>query len=494
MIASGLVKRVLAVALASAAAALAAPAPDAAASGVLVAIDRSSTLEPDLRHLCDEIGPRLAGTPQMAAAVDWAAERFGAIGVDSVSVEDFEIPLSWREGATRVEVLSPARFAVEAAATAWSPPTPTRGLDAEVLDAGGGSAGRIVRMGEKARGKILLVRLDEVSSFFDLGLEQRDAIHAIREAGEVGAAAVVFASTRPNRLLYRHIHTVSAELDPVPSAILAREDALRIGRLLDAGDKVRMRISMPNRIGGAVKSRNVIGEIKGADSPEEIVLLGAHLDSWDMGTGCLDNAVNAVLVLEAARAIASSGRHPRRTIRFALFSGEEAGLFGSLAYVRKHRAELDRFSAVVVHDMGLGKISGYALNGRGELEAPLHEAMDGLGARASQHTSDAFFGSDHFDFLLEGVPALVAMQDTGDYTATYHSAADTFDKVSIPELRDRAQVAALTVLGIANLPERLGKRLSREEVGYLLDDAGIDDQMRFLRLWDQWESGARGRE
>jgi Zn-dependent M28 family amino/carboxypeptidase len=255
-----------------------------------------------------------------------------------------------------------------------------------------------------------------------------------------------------------------------------------------------MRLALPNEIGGPVKSRNVIAEIKGSNRPEEIVLLGAHLDSWDMGSGCLDNAVNAVLVLEAARAILDSADRPRRTIRFALFSGEEAGLFGSLAYVQTHRNELDRFSAVLVHDMGLGKISGYAVNGRPELEEPLREAMTALGSRASDHTTEAFFGSDHFDFLLEGVPALVAMQDTSDYTATYHSAADTFDKVRIPELRDRAQIAALTVLGIANLPEKLGKRLSREEVGYLLDDTGIDDQMKFLRLWDQWESGERGRQ
>lgn len=459
----------------------------------MLSIDRSSTLEPELRHLCDAIGPRLSGTPNLRAAAEWAAGRFREIGVDKVKIEQFELPHSWHEGATRVEVLAPTPFAVQAAATAWGPATPAGGIEAEVLDAGGGSSGRITRMGEKARGKILLVRLDEIQSFLDLGIEQRNAIFAIREAGEVGAAAVVFASTRPNRLLYRHIHTVAGELDPVPSAVLAREDALRIGRFLDAGETVRMRVDLPNEVGGPVKSQNVIAEIRGSEKPEEIVLLGAHLDSWDLGSGCLDNAVNAVLVIEAARAIQRSPERPKRTIRFALFSGEEAGLFGSLAYVRKHRDELDRFSAVVVHDMGVGKISGYAINGRPELEGPLREAMTALGSRASSHTSEAFFGSDHFDFLLEGVPALVAMQDTGEYAATYHSAADTMDKVSIPDLRDRAQIAALTVLGIANLPEKLGARLTREQVGYLLDDSGIEDQMKFLHLWNQWESGERGR-
>ena len=421
----------------------------------------------------------MVGTPQMAAAVDWAVEHFREIGVDSVDTEKFKVPLSWREGDT------PDRRRL---ARAVRGPSRCYGLVA------GNAAGRHRSQSARRRRRAHpgasqgWAKQQRARSCWCVWTRSRASSTSASSSATPSTPSAKPARsarqrscsppTRPHRLLYRHIHTVAAELDPVPSAVLAREDALRIGRLLDSDNEVRMKVSLPNEIGGPVATHNVVAEIKGSETPEEIVLLGAHLDSWDMGTGCLDNAVNAVLVLEAARAIVNSPDPPRRTIRFALFSGEEAGLFGSWAYVRKHRRELDRFSAVVVHDMGLGKISGYAVNGRAELLDPLREAMRPLGSRASDHTVDTFFGSDHFDFLLEGVPALVAMQNTDEYAATYHSAADTFDKVSIPELRDRAQIAALTVLGIANLPQPLGRRLERAEVGYLLEDTGIDAQMR----------------
>src|SRR5690606_23909021 len=133
-------------------------------------------------------------------------------------------------------------------------------------------------------------------------------------------------STRPDRLLYRHVHSVNGEIDPLPSAVVSREDGLRIARLLEADHTVRARLSLPNQIETNVEDHNVVAEIRGSDKPEEIVLLGAHFDSWDMGTGCLDNGVNVTLALEVARAILRAGVRPRRTIRFVLFSGEEVGL------------------------------------------------------------------------------------------------------------------------------------------------------------------------
>ena len=465
-----------------------------ASDQILVEIARSTAIEENLRTLCDEIGPRPAGSPAMRRAAEWAVGAFEEAGAENVRIEEFEIPRLWREGETQVEVTGgPARFPVKAAATAYSPATPEGGVEAEVVDGGAGTAGRIERLGEKARGKILLVRLAEVNSFFQIGVEQRNAILAIREAGKVGAAAVLFASTRPNRLLFRHIHTVTLEPDPVPSVIISREDAGRIHRLMSDGE-VRVRLSSNATIEGPAPGWNVSAEIRGAKKPREIVILAAHLDSWDLGTGCVDNAVNVALTIETARAVAASGSRPARTLRFVLFGGEEVGLIGSWAYVRAHRAELDRVTAVVVHDMGVGKIKGYYLGGRGELEGPLVEAMRPVAGRMRfQHSRDAFFGSDHFDFLLEGVPSLVAEQDTDDYVLPYHSEADTYDRVSISELRDRTSVAAVTAYGLADLPERFGKRLSREELSRLLRDNGVDDQLRFLRLWDEWESGKRGR-
>lgn len=463
------------------------------AAQLLDAIDQSKSIDPTLRFVCDELGPRPAGTPAMQRAVDWSVEAFREAGVDDVHREEFTIPTLWHEGATEVEVTAPVAFPVQAAATAWTPATRRRGIEAEVLD-GGQRPGDIERLGERARGNIILVRLDQVQSFYDLGVEQRDAILALREAVEVGAAAMLLVSTRPDRLLYRHVHSVNGEIDPIPSALVTREDGLRIGRLLEAGHTVRARLRLPNRIETNVRDANVVAEIRGTEKPEEIVLLGAHFDSWDMGTGCLDNGVNVTLVIEVARAMMRAGVRARRTIRFVLFSGEEAGLIGSWAYVRRHRDELDRYVAVIVHDMGLGEIEGYALNGRAKLEEPLRAALEPLGRGAPQrHTADAFFGSDHFDFLLEGVPALVAMQDTSDYVRPYHSAADTYNRVTPGALRQRIRTAAMAAFGIADLPERFGPRLDREQVASLLDRTQLDEQMKFLGFFEQWENGSRGR-
>ena len=256
-----------------------------------------------------------------------------------------------------------------------------------------------------------------------------------------------------------------------------------------------MRLSMSNETGGPFQARNVVAEIRGREKPDEFVILGGHLDSWDLGTGCLDNACNIALAIEVARALAAAKLRPRRSIRFVLFSGEEQGLFGSQGYVQAHRGELGSIVAVMIHDMGVGRITGYSLNGRHDLKEGLVEAMKPVEDRdANDHTSDAFFGTDHFDFLLEGVPALVALQDTKDYVPIYHSSADTFDKVSIRDLKDRTSIAAVTVYNIADRPQRIGERFSRKQVERLLEDTRLDEQLRFLGLWEDWKSGRRGRQ
>ena len=438
----------------------------------------------------------MSGTPGMKRAIEWAVAALRDAGVDEVHTEPFEIPNSWQEGRTRVDVTAPFRFPVKAASTAWVPATRGAGVRAEVIDGGSGSSGNIRRLGRRAQGKILVVRSGRVTTFLDLANEQRDTTIALREAAEVKAAAVLFMSTRPHGLLYRHVNVVDGRLDLMPTALIAREDAERILRLLDAGRKVRMRLSLPNKTGGPLETRNVVAEVRGRETPQEIVIVGAHLDSWDLGTGCLDNGANVALVIELARLFGSAEHRPRprRTVRFVLFSGEEQGLLGSKAYVRDHRNELDSVVAVIIHDMGVGKMKGYSLGGRRDLESGLVEAMEPVSGRgANAHSIDAFFGSDHFDFLLEGVPTLIAIQETSEYVPVYHSSADTYDKVSLYDLRRQVGIAAVTVFNIADRPERLGKRLTRKELDELIDDTDLDEQMKFLGLWEEWETGKRGR-
>src|SRR5439155_12637223 len=149
------------------------------------------------------------------------------------------------------------------------------------------------------------------------------------------------------------------------------EDAARMARLLASGQKLYADLSIPNRIGGQITAENVVAELRGSEKPDEFVILGAHLDSWDLGTGALDNGCNAALVIDALRAIKASGLQPRRSIRFVLFTGEEQGTLGSRAYVTTHRNEMDKIAGVLVFDEGTGKATGFSLGGRKDLVGPV---------------------------------------------------------------------------------------------------------------------------
>src|SRR5205814_535169 len=190
--------------------------------------------------------------------------------------------------------------------------------------------------------------------------------HALKD----GAKAILWMGARERLLLYRHTNSLSGEIDRIPQAVVAREDAMRLARTIGAyPGKVRARFNMPNKIGKPMEQENVVGEIRGYEKPDEVVILGAHLDSWELGTGALDNGCNAALVMEAARAIKATGLLPRRTVRFILFSGEEQGTIGSREYVKSHQSELEKVRAMITFDEGIGRVTGYSLGGRRDIEA-----------------------------------------------------------------------------------------------------------------------------
>jgi len=229
----------------------------------------------------------------------------------------------------------------------------------------------------------------------------------------------------------------------MPTAVISREHAERLARLAEKGE-VRVRLAITNQTAPAYQSKNVIAEIRGREKPDEIVLIGAHLDSWDLGTGAEDNGVNAAMVIDVARAFHDLGLVPRRTVRFALFTGEEQGMVGSEAYVARHKNELDRFAAVIMYDMGSGHTSGFFLNGREELRKPVNAALDAVGGlNANQHVPDAIDGTDNFDFMISGVPNLVAFQDANTYLPDYHAESDTFDRVNQREEKTNQAIAAV---------------------------------------------------
>src|SRR6266478_3545140 len=466
-----------------------------AASKILPQVMGPSPLAENLRRLTDEVGGRVTGSTEMAKAVEWAVSAFRAEGVD-VHTEKYTLPLTWSEGETRLELLRPVKFPARLVAVGWSPATPADGIEANLVDIGYGNEQDFANARGAVKGAILLASTDLGSRWADLFNEYTQPPLVIERAKKAGAAAILWMGARERLLLYRHTNTGDGKLEGIPQAVVAREDAMRLARMLAAyPGKVRVRFTMPNKIGGPVEQENVIGEIRGREKPEEAVILGAHLDSWDLGTGALDNGCNAALVIEAARAIKATGLLPRRTIRFVLFSGEEQGMYGSWQYALAHRAELDKIRGAVIFDSGIGRVTGYSLTGRGDIQDGVREILKPLASwDVTHHTLDGDIGTDNWDFFLEGVPTLVAEQEEANYLPNYHAASDTFDKVDIRELKINTALAAVTAWGIADRPEPLGKRLSRIETERLLKEMHLDEKMEQLGYWEPWQKGTRGRK
>jgi Zn-dependent M28 family amino/carboxypeptidase len=328
----------------------------------------------------------------------------------------------------------------------------------------------------------------------DLFEEYLRAPPIIDRAVKAKAMAIAFQSTRPHDLMYRHTNAIEGDIDRIPMVLVAREDASRMARLLASRQPLTADLSIPNKIGGPISAANVVAEIRGSEKPDEFVLLGAHLDSWELGTGALDNGCNAALVIDALRAIKAAGVKPRRTIRFALFSGEEEGMIGSHAYVTAHRAELDKAAGVVIFDSGIGRVTGFSVGGRKDVVEMVNQLVAPLKPwNAATLTTDAEWGTDNFDFMLEGVPTFVANQEEANYLINYHASSDTFDKVDMRQLKKHVAEAAELTLALADTPQPVGSRLTRAQVEQTLHETHLDDQLKVFGIWQEWESGKRGR-
>jgi carboxypeptidase Q len=466
---------------------------------------KPSPMEHNLRHLTDEIGGRVPGTPAMDRAVAWGVAAFKEAGADRVHTEDFKLPNSWSEGATLVTVASigtatdpklstipPVEFRLRAVSIALGPALSAKHVP--VVDVGKGTAADFKKAGDIS-GKLILVHSDVLKAWSDLFNEYMDAPPVINAAVKGKAKAIAFIATREHDILYRHTNAQAGEIDKLPMVVVAREDGERVGRLLASGHPVWADLSIPNKIGGPVTASNVIAEIRGSEKPDEFVVLGAHLDSWELGTGALDNGCNDALVIDALRTIKASGLKPKRTIRFILFSGEEQGMVGSRAYAVAHRNELDKAAGVTVIDAGIGRVTGFSLGGRKDMTDALQAIVAPLKQFGVEElkTDDVEWGTDHYDFLLEGVPTLVAEQAEANYLENYHATSDTFDKVDIAQLKKHVAEMAVVAYGIANARDRIGPRLTHGQIDKILRDTHSDEQMKPLGIWAEWESGKRGR-
>ncbi len=474
----------------------AAKAPDASraeAARLVSAFLGDTPLLNDLQSLVDEVGGRATGSPANLRSVDWALARFREAGVEARK-EPFQMPGLWLERSASATVRGKGlEFSPRIAAMPFSTATPKGGLTAPLLDAGKGTDKELKALGEKAKGAFLLVDTTELKNVDDLFREYAEAAEIEQRAFAAGVAGVVYVGSRPNNLLYRHNVSVGMR-NTRPMMVMERDGALRAQRLLRTGKALTLTAELDLQIGPAYESYNVIGEIRGSTRPDEVVVLGAHLDSWDLGTGALDNGANVVALIDVARQMKRLGIKPARTLRFALWNGEEQGMFGSEGYVKAHEAELDKHVMASSFDIGCGRINGFFTGGRPELPALVDVALEPVkGLGPFTQVDVPIVGTDNFDFMMHGVPNLVANQEPALYGPNYHARSDELDKCDPQQLRLNTAIAGALAYGFAQMDAKL-PRQSRAQVEELVRTTDLGQQMKSFNMLEDWTSGKRGRK
>ncbi len=319
------------------------------------------------------------------------------------------------------------------------------------------------------RGAAVLVDPQKVGS--EPSFVMRSAL--AKKLAEAGAAAMLLPSDKPGRMLYTSAFGFYPK-GPLPVISVAKEDALLLRRLLAKGP-VKLALDVRNTFDTSpYRERNVIADLPGGALADEIVLLGAHYDSWDPAQGADDDGSGVAALLEAARILKSLRLAPRRTIRFAFFFGEEEACLGSRAYVAAHEKELDRLRTVLIMDEGAQAPLGFAIQGRTDLEAGVKARLAPLaGLGAAGVSLDATFDQDHAPFVVAGVPAFTLWVEPGDYDNHHHTITDTYDKVDPRWLAVDTAVMAVAAWSFADAPEPVGRRLSEAEARELMKKTGV---------------------
>jgi carboxypeptidase Q len=447
-------------------------------------------LKADLTYLTEHIGPRLTGSAKLDEASHWTLEQFKAAGLANVHLEDWMIANSWARGAASGRIITPSEEMLTLATAGWSPGTK------------GAVRGPVVAVTfekvedlEQYKGKlkdaiVLLGRPREMQppefplaaawhdgtiplnhskneGPIDFAAYRQARLAAMKLFADEKVNAVLVASEKPYGLLNMGSFSREYQPAPVPVAFTTRENYEELWRSQEQGH-VEAEVNIDGSFSGKpVQVYNTVAEIRGTEKPDEVVIIGGHLDSWDLGTGATDNGTGSMAVLAAARALQKVGVKPKRTIRFVLFTGEEQGLNGSRAYVKAHKDELPKISGVLVHDSGTGKVLTIGLMGNYAAREsvdhalyPLAKVKD-IGLVEPSLRSEG--GSDHVPFDEAGVPGFWCVQDIADYDKMHHSQADTLDHVRWDDLTEGAQVLAVFAYNVAELPELLPRKPAKKQ-------------------------------
>lgn len=419
----------------------------------------------ELRHLTDNIGPRLSGSTEAQKAVDWVAEEMREQGAE-VTLEKAKVP-HWVRGAEWAELTAwPGQAAgtsqkIVLTALGGSVATPPEGITAEVVvvdnwDQLHGLPAAAVK------GKILLFNhpFDKELAATGHGLEAYAGGVVYRGAGPIagasaGAVAVLVRSVggADFRLPHTGETEYAAGVDKIPAAAVTAEDADRLEALAAQGP-VRMRLVLTPRTLEDAESFNVIADWKGTEHPEQVVIVSGHLDSWDLGTGAIDDGAGVVVSMQAIHLMKELGIHPRRTVRMIAWMSEEEGSEGAAAYLKDHAAEFGNHVGAIESDLGADHPTGIFYAGNSDLGRwlrPVARVLDADGA--GQLVPAPETGEDIAGLTEKGVPSFAPVQDSRFYFNYHHTAADTFDKVDKMHLNENAAIMAVLAYALADSPE-----------------------------------------
>lgn len=405
------------------------------------------------RSLTTEIGARQAGSAQEAKARIWAADKFAELGFKNIKTEDFTID-GWSRGAESAMIVSPSFQNLFVTALGGSVATPTGGIEAPVAYFAtfddlknapeGGLEGKIVYISG------LMERTINGAGYGPANMKRRSGA---TEAAKRGALAVLIRSVGTDS--HRFPHTGQMNYDPtvrkIPIAAMSGPDADQMDRIFKSGEEIVVNMKLDTKDLGKLTSGNVMGEIIGTEKPEEIIVIGAHLDSWDLGTGAIDDGAGVGIVMGAAKALMDSGLKPKRTIRVVLFGSEEIGLKGGVAYANTHKdtdlanhvlATESDFGADVIYGLQTGPTEGSKI----AITAMAPE-FKFLGIKLLEGTSTG--GPDIGPLSREGVPTVRLNQNGMDYFDLHHTPDDTFDKID-PEAMAQNVAAYATLIWLAS--------------------------------------------
>jgi len=398
-------------------------------------------------YVCDTFGPRLCGSSNLESAIDWILEKLRADGFQNVHSEPVAVP-NWHRGKESLQLVFPRSESLQILGLGGSVGTSNTGLKADVLVVS--NFEELQKKSEAAAGKIVLYDVPFTTYSETVQYRTRGAV----EAAKAGAVASLVRSVSP--LSLQTPHTGATRYDScvttIPHAAITLEASAMLKRMQESGVVPRLHLTMGAKTLPDVLSRNIIAELKGSDIPEEIIVIGGHIDSWDVGQGAHDDAGGCVVSWQAIKALIDLDLHPRRTIRLVFWTNEENGLRGAKAYFEQHIDEMDHHILAIENDAGIFAPTGFAFSGNDSLREIVRYAISLLSGVGVTELSNGGGGADIGNLMNAGVAGLSLTVDNSKYLWYHHSPADTFDKIDNRDFNKCTAALAVMLYVLSDFP------------------------------------------